>query len=288
VLIYHAGEVYDFAPIFPKAYLAVDFFFMLSGFVLAMTYEARLGRGLGPFAFVWRRIVRLWPLVTLGALIGLASFDDRVPVSLALLSAVFLVPLLRGADSAYLLNGPTWSITFELMLNALHGFLLYRLPTRWLLTLCALLIPVMFRCIAQFDGIEVGFAGDNFWWGIPRALLPYAIGIVLFRLGPTRVPGWLAAGVLLIALVFGQGPLFDLAFVLFICPLVVVSGVNFRAGKIGDILGKMSFPLYALHRPILSLAPLGIGLGLSVGLALAIGLVEPYLRRLRHPVGAVA
>jgi peptidoglycan/LPS O-acetylase OafA/YrhL len=53
----------------PHSYLAVDFFFVLSGFVLAYAYEDRLSEGMKPIQFLRLRVIRLYPLYLIGTLI---------------------------------------------------------------------------------------------------------------------------------------------------------------------------------------------------------------------------
>lgn len=70
VMLYHIGNVYQFGGPFRAGYLFVDFFFLLSGFVLALSVEPRFARGWTTAAFMRARIVRLWPVIAIGALAG--------------------------------------------------------------------------------------------------------------------------------------------------------------------------------------------------------------------------
>lgn len=77
VVWYHLFEAFATSPVdqrFNHGYLAVDFFFLLSGFVIGYAYDERWGRGLRMRDFIKRRLIRLHPMVVLGALLGAAAF----------------------------------------------------------------------------------------------------------------------------------------------------------------------------------------------------------------------
>lgn len=283
VMLYHFGKSYEIHGLFPRSYLAVDFFFMLSGYVLARIYEPRLTSGLAPATFLFARFLRLWPLVTLGALIGLASYDAPLPLWIAALGSLFLLPQLAEPGDVFPLNGPTWSISFELMLNALHALLFVRLPTRWLLVIAALMLPVMAAGIDRFDGMNMGPRLADFWWGVPRSILPYVMGICLFRLWrdqpPIAVPIWLTLAMLPLSFMVSKVDIFDLLFVTLICPLVLAGGIRLNAGRAGDVLGQLSFPLYALHIPILRILPMWAGIATCLTAAVITGPAAPFLKR---------
>lgn len=115
VVLYHAGPVTTV--IAPAGYIAVDFFFALSGFVIAATYEARLRNGLTPLRFIRIRLTRLYPLYLVGLLLGLTkalgAWLVAAPHALTgaqILSAtVFglaILPTLPPLDDLFPLNGP--------------------------------------------------------------------------------------------------------------------------------------------------------------------------------------
>lgn len=140
---------------FNHGYLAVDFFFILSGFVVGYAYDdrwagRRAGGGMRMRDFLKRRIVRLHPMVVLGSVLGAVTFliqgsvqwdGTHVPfgmVMLAMLLGMFLIPSypgapyeVRGNNEMYPLNGPSWSLFFEYIGNILYALVLRRLHTRW-------------------------------------------------------------------------------------------------------------------------------------------------------------
>lgn len=182
-------------------YLAVDFFFLLSGFVIAYAYDDRTSMGIGQF--FKRRLIRLHPMVIAGAVIGLACFlidggtdwfgHVATPAGVALAFFMTLVMLpcfpgtgtdVRGNGEMFPLNGPQWSLFFEYLGNILYALLLRRLGTKAL------------ACVTTVSGVvlgihvlQIGYLGEGwslvdngFAWGLFRMLFPYALGMLLCRI----------------------------------------------------------------------------------------------------------
>ena len=224
VVWYHLFEAFATSPVdqrFNHGYLAVDFFFLLSGFVIGYAYDERWGRGLRMRDFIKRRLIRLHPMVVLGALLGTAAFFvqgsvrwNGEPVSTgmvlaALLCGLLLIPAwpgagheVRGNGEMYPLNGPGWSLFFEYLGNLLYMLLLGRLPTRWL-TLPVALMGAALAAFAIGDlsgyghlGVGWTLAGSNFPGGMLRLLFAFPAGLLLARrFRPVRIRGafWLCS-----------------------------------------------------------------------------------------------
>ena len=224
VVWYHLFEAFATSPVdqrFNHGYLAVDFFFLLSGFVIGYAYDERWGRGLRMRDFIKRRLIRLHPMVVLGALLGAAAFCvpgsvrwTGEPVSTgmvlaALLCGLLLIPAwpgagheVRGNGEMYPLNGPGWSLFFEYLGNLLFMLLLRRLPTRWLTLLVALtgaaLAAFAIGDLSGYGHLGVGWtlAGSNFPGGMLRLLFAFPAGLLLARrFRPVRIRGafWLCS-----------------------------------------------------------------------------------------------
>ena len=147
VIWYHIFEAFATSPYdqhFNHGYLAVDFFFILSGFVVGYAYDDRW-RKMSVGDFFRRRLIRLQPMVVMGALLGALTFfiagremwnGSTVPLSLvmlALLLHMFLIPALpgaavevRGNGEMFPLNGPSWSLFFEYIGNILLAWLILK------------------------------------------------------------------------------------------------------------------------------------------------------------------
>ena len=237
VVFYHIFEGFSFAELTNAAgdgvistlnhgHIAVDFFFMLSGFVISYAYDDRWGKmSIGDF--FKRRLVRLHPMVVMGGLVGGATFvaaggrqwDGTVtPVSyvlMALVFTMFMVPALpglpyevRGNGEMFPLNGPAWSLFFEYVGNILYALFIRRLPTK-ILAILAVALGVTHACffVSDFSGygsVGVGWTMDgvNFFGGLVRMLFPFTVGMLLARtFVPRKVKGafWVCT-ILLVAI----------------------------------------------------------------------------------------
>ncbi len=216
VVWYHVFEGFAFAGAtngatdgmitkFNHGYLAVDFFFMLSGFVISYAYDDRWGK-MSITQFFKRRLIRLHPMVVIGALFGTIAFclggctnwTGEVAqwhnILLAALLGMLLIPAIpgcsndvRGNGEMFPLNGPSWSLFFEYLGNIIYALFIRRLPTRWLKWL-TLLLGLLFAIFATanlsgYGSIGVGWTLDkvNFWGGLIRMLFPFTLGMVIQR-----------------------------------------------------------------------------------------------------------
>ena len=299
VLYFHAmGTLHPALQIDGRGYLAVDFFFMLSGYIMARTYEHRFAQGFGAGIFMTVRCRKLWPFMAVGALLGIPivglQLDDPVATLRIAATNVFLVPAF-GESALYPVNIAAWSILAELFANAIHGLILWRLPTRVLTSLCLAMVPFLCWITATYGGLGVGADAGSAHLGFARAMLPYCIGIVLWRwwrdrptipVSPVLAFAAMPLLVLLVPAAFSVPWVYDLAFALLACPLLIAGGLAFTgANRTLDWIGSISFPLYAINLPILLWAK-GLGLGAVGGLALSLMLAS-YLA-LRTSSGPVA
>ena len=213
VVCFHLFEAYATSHLdqrINRGYLAVDFIFILSGFVVGYAYDDRWRR-MSVGEFLKRRLIRLQPMVVIGALIGAAMFYtqgcsvwdvSKVTVA-ALLAATLMNALMipatpgveiRGVGEMYPLNGPSWSLFFEYIGNLLYAFLLRRLSTRALAAWVALAGCGLaaFALWGPYGDICVGFAltGDNIVGGSLRLLFAFSAGLLLSRVfRPVAVRG---------------------------------------------------------------------------------------------------
>lgn len=301
VVFYHIFEGLSFAAggtlitTINHGYLAVDFFFILSGFVIGYAYDDRLGKTMSLGNFFKRRLIRLHPMIVMGAVIGAVTFciqgsvqwdGTKIATSmvmLALLCAMFFIPAVpgvryevRGNGEMFPLNGPSWSLFFEYIGNILYALFIHRLSKKALAVLVGML-GVFLTWFALFDVsgygmIGVGWALDsvNFLGGSLRMLFPFTMGMLLshhFRPMQIRGAFWICSVVLLLLFcvpyIESNGPislngLFEAVCILFIFPILVWIGASGkttdkRSTQICKFLGDISFPLYAVHYPLMYL-----------------------------------
>lgn len=268
---------------FYESYLAVDFFFALSGFVLAHAYGARLGSSLSGLRFMAVRLIRLYPLYVFALLIATLL---AVPRALShdqsglletlknLLPAILFLPAPPVSGDAVLFpfNGPAWSLFFELLANGCIAIVGFRLRSRTLgaivgiagLALAAAVVSG--RCgfgSSTFGAIDFGFRWDGFGAGCLRVGFAFFAGILIYRAWqrwqPTlRVPPLLIGAALLGALAAdpseGYRTTYDLVMIFAGFPLLIWLGASSVAdGAIGRLftwLGVASYAMYVLQEPL--------------------------------------
>ncbi len=278
VVVFHFMEfvVPDYTHSFiAHAYLAVDFFFCLSGFVIASAYDTKFAQ-LGLGSFLLRRLVRLHPLVLLGSVVGLVTFVADPFSSLyatygpsitgrMFLASCLLVPypvVHERYFNLFHLNPPTWSLFWEYVANLLYALVLVRLRPQALGVLTVLAAGALCYEASHAGNLAVGFDGATFGGGGVRMAASFLVGMALYRAGgiwSTRL-GFLALGTLLLgAFVMPFVPawnwLVDPLLVLLYFPGLVALGagarVSMRWATVCRWSGELSYPLYMVHYPFL-------------------------------------
>ncbi len=302
VVIYHIFEGLAFAEAtdgmgsglittLNHGHIAVDFFFILSGFVISYAYDDRWNKmSLG--GFFKRRIIRLHPMLIMGAVIGAIAFfaagcerwDGSIAptswVMVALMLTMCMIPAVpgapyevRGNGEMFPLNGPGWSLFFEYIGNICYALFMRRMSTKVLafFTLLLGLAHAWFFIgdISQYDMIGVGWTIDavNFWGGFIRMLFPFSMGMLLARtFKPKKVKGafWICTTALIALFAMPYIPsakgislnsLYEFVCIAGIFPALVWLGACGTASgatsKANRFLGDLSYPLYIVHYPIM-------------------------------------
>ena len=272
IMLYHTALVFRTQGPFVRGYLLVDMFFLLSGFVLAVSTEKKLNAGIGALEFTWKRFVRLWPLVAVGA--GVAALrglfiDIPLPaLALSLILDLAMIPVLTGVGPFYRLNGPQWTLFWELVANFIHALALRRVPTRWLPLLAGLMGAALVYTVRRHGGDTMGVSAltrESWWMPIPRVFWSYVLGVWLGRIYKDGLRGpvlpWFLALALPLAGIMAV-PCFplntangDLVFVIAILPLTTWLAAQttipaWLAPRL-DWLGAFSLPLYCVHLTVL-------------------------------------
>jgi len=272
VLALHLRAVFGGRYVFGRGYLGVDFFLMLSGYLMARTQEARLAAGASPWGFLLRRYGRLWPLMALGSLPGVWVQALALGVVSAAvwwryaLTATLNLLLLPDMQTyfAFPINIPAWTIFFELVMNALHVLLFWRLRGGWLALVLAALLPVVVGMALRNNGLDVGARPETFLLGGLRVGFAYLIGVALYRWW-RDVPVLPVPPLLAIALMPALLPLLfalriwswwpDVAFVLLVGPLMIAGALRLAPqgapARWSTLAGQLAFPLFAFQMPIL-------------------------------------
>jgi peptidoglycan/LPS O-acetylase OafA/YrhL len=293
VVIFHTFEAYaegsPFKQIVNHGYLAVDFFFLLSGFVVAYAYDDRWGK-MTQWDFYKRRLIRLQPMVIMGSIIGAALFYFQsapmfplvatTPVWKVLLVMVVgftLVPLLpsmdiRGWQEMHPLDGPAWSLFFEYIANILYAVGFRKLSNKALgvFVLLSAALLVHLTVMGPRGDVIGGWSIDQtqLHIGFARLLYPFFAGILLMRLGlRIRVRGAFALCSLLIVVILAMprigGPehlwmngLYESLCILVLFPVIVAMGAGRHdpggfSARVSKFFGEISYPLYITHYPLI-------------------------------------
>jgi len=278
VLGLHLGLGFGLKHYPAHGYLAVDFFFCLSGFVLSHAYGARLQAGMPAREFARARLVRLYPMILAAAILApLAYYGGGFAHpgfgQAAVLTAAGFLLLPAGLlfhQSAFVLNGPIWSLFFEWLANAAF-FAEARAPMGRAAAFAVLAgfaaaLAITILNVGSADAI--GFASPaSFLAGFARVLYSFLAGVLVERYRPNwRAPAWALTLVLVAVLYSGAGagtPRYDVAAILLVFPAIVALGAGVgepgRMAAPWRFMGDLSYPLYVMHEPVLRAVFAGFG-----------------------------
>ncbi|RFM28526.1 acyltransferase family protein [Deminuibacter soli] len=290
VVIFHICEAHATSHVdqlINHGYLAVDFFFLLSGFVIGYAYDGRWP-GITIKGFFKRRLIRLQPMVVMGSVIGALCFYysaspiwpgiSQVPVwqviAVMLLGAT-LLPLpvsmdIRGWQEMHPLDGPAWSLFFEYIGNILYALIIRRF-SKTALAILAVLSAIALVHLAVFanEGHVIGgwsLDAKQLHIGFVRLMYPFVAGLLLFRVAKlTQIKNAFLWSSLLLLFVLAfpriggltqlwQNGIYEAVVIILVFPLVIYIGASGRplsgaANKICKFIGDLSYPIYITHYP---------------------------------------
>ncbi|WJS95273.1 acyltransferase [Flavobacterium johnsoniae] len=255
-------------------FLAVDFFFCLSGFVIGYAYDDRIEK-MGLRNFFISRVIRLHPLVIAGSILGLLAFlfdpfgghlelYSTGKIILTFICSLFLIPFPVIADRGFNLfsfNAPAWSLFWEYIANVVYAFFLYRIGKSFLLLLT--MLSAVAICYVGYNSGNLlgGWSGPTFWDGCARISYSFLAGLLIYR------SSWIiknrfgfAELIILLLLAFFMpfskwNWIAEPLIVLFYFPLLISLGAGAvlkpELKKACVLSGKISYPLYMTHYAVL-------------------------------------
>lgn len=257
----------------PHSYLAVDFFFILSGIVLAHSYDGRLASGrLNGWSFFGLRALRLYPIIILSTVFAVVvhglilaahsaatPFHDYASLLTAGLLTALLVPQVWLREF-YPLNGPLWSLFFELIVNLLFGFGFSAFRGRRLVVGIGLSALAMILLTPMSLSFDQGFHAQFWALALARTAYGFFVGVLIARLPhgvAIKSNGLFYLGAALLCAVFwAPSPTsfpFDTVAALILLPpiawLAVKTEPQGALARAARFLGKASYPLYAFNLP---------------------------------------
>ncbi|SHL35591.1 Peptidoglycan/LPS O-acetylase OafA/YrhL, contains acyltransferase and SGNH-hydrolase domains [Chitinophaga jiangningensis] len=275
IVVFHLYEFmvpdYTKSPI-GHGYLAVDFFFCLSGFVIGYAYDERALQ-LGLKTFFRNRLIRLHPMVILGSVLGVAGYllDPYIgaasvaeagyfKIVLAFVCSLLVLPFpwLPGrGNGLFPYNTPVWSLLMEYIINIFYALVLLRTPKRWLLVMLGV-SAVWIALVARHRGwIITGWDGPTFTDGFARVFFSFLAGLTVYRFNLmicNRI-NFLLLGATLIGVFmfphFNNDWIIEMILVMLVFPFLLALGAGTTAtGWVRSFCvftGRLSYPLYMTH-----------------------------------------
>jgi peptidoglycan/LPS O-acetylase OafA/YrhL len=292
VVVFHILEAHATSHldmILNHGYLAVDFFFLLSGFVIGYAYDDRWA-SITVWEFFKRRLVRLQPMVVMGMIIGAVCFYfqdsvfwpgiSEVPflkMILIMLIGFTLIPVppsmdIRGWIEMHPLNGPAWSLFFEYVANILYGLGVRKFSTTALSILVLISGAVLIHlAVTSPEGDVIGgwaLTPAQLYIGFTRLMFPFFGGLLLSRIARlTYIKKAFLWCSLLVIIVLAMpriggsehlwmNGLYDSLTIILIFPLIIYLGASGNvtgkyASRLCKFLGEISYPTYITHYPII-------------------------------------
>jgi peptidoglycan/LPS O-acetylase OafA/YrhL len=269
---------YTRGDIFLGAWLAVDLFFVLSGFVLMHAYSEKIANGMTFTEFAKARLLRLYPMYFLGYAIGLSvtcvkhfmgiESSALLDIAKAGVSGLFFLPYfgppLGSAELLFPLNPPSWSLFFELAVNLVFFFWVVRFRDKTLVPLLVIAFLALEYLQHGEGGLSGGWSAANFPVGLARVVYHFFIGVLIYRhrhrFAPVlRFAGPLAVVAFLVLFQFveSRAGIFRAVRqldVFLLAPFVVLANSLVRLqgwqARVAAWLGALSYPLYVVHVPL--------------------------------------
>jgi peptidoglycan/LPS O-acetylase OafA/YrhL len=268
-------------------FLAVDFFFALSGFVLGHAYDARLSPQAAPQyrlstgGFFMRRLIRLHPMVIVAMIIGILGYlldpfvgdAQRVgeKLSLGMLIVTFCLSLLllpaptlpNYFGETHSVNGPSWTLFQEYIANVLYALFAPHLGRKMHIVLCMISALALLLTAKHFGNLGYGWGWEHYWVAPIRLACPLLLGLLVYRMKlRISVPySYAVLSLLLVAIfvvpVMGSiNWLFEAACVIVVFPFVLMAGagtqhVAGQGGSLCRLAGELSYPVYIIHYPFI-------------------------------------
>jgi peptidoglycan/LPS O-acetylase OafA/YrhL len=278
IVIFHFMEI-----IFPDfnnnlishGYLAVDFFFCLSGFVIAYAYDSRIA-DMGLKTFIKVRLIRLQPLVIIGSVLGLLTFIfdpfnnlyatyGFKETALLFITSVFMIPypvMPERFFNLFSFNAPSWSLFWEYFANIIYATILFKATRKVLTSLVILGALALFYIAWNYGNLLGGWSGSTFFHGLARISFSFSIGMLIYRsnwiiknnLGLLGLSGLLLL-VFFIPHFESYNYFIEPILVVFYLPVIVSLGAGAsltkNQNKINKFSGDISYPLYMVHYPFI-------------------------------------
>ena len=252
VLFYHLHD----SSVVPMqgGYLAVDFFFALSGLVIDAAYRQRLRDGLTLAEFGAMRLIRVYPMFFVGAVIALLAHGGTI-------LSLYPLPEFRSDYALFPANGPMWSMFFEIVVNLGFAAVALRMGAAGLAAIIACSGALLAQAVVAQGHADLGAFWPDAAAGIVRTVFSFAVGVAIGRLhahsgsrARTTRLAWLLPAALLVTLWIypERRAAWDLFAIFAILPTLVWLGARWTipAPRTFRAMGDLSYPLYCIQAPL--------------------------------------
>ena len=267
----------------PESFLAVDLFYLISGFVIAHAYGERLKGGASVVDFMKTRIIRLYPLYLIGIALGVvmaavSMMTDPHPVwtpikiAIAVGTGLLMIPRFPWLTiNGTTLDGPIWTLFWELVANLIYA-LIVRILNLWMLL--AIIVVGGAGVVAaelHYGTLDVGYSLTDQWAALSRVGFSFFAGVLVYRMfgHAKQVSNWAAwaatlalAAVMAVHIPKGFTAAYEIGAILVGMPLLVIAAGRFepgpRSGRLFSFVGLASYGVYIIHQPLGNLLVKGV------------------------------
>lgn len=246
-----------------NSYLFVEFFFVLSGFVIAYSYTGKLNNITDLKLFMKKRFARLWPLhmfvtilfipFALANILLNIDLGDRFS-AFSFVTNIFLIQALNINDGTTW-NIPSWSISVEFYTYFVFGvFYIFPFVKK------VFLIPIAISLISLIVLYFNSSMGDTSGYAIFRCTYSFFLGVVAFKLhNSVKVKPWMEVVIIgIVALLLSVSKIASDSFLAFLMPLfffLIIIVFSHQCGRVSKLLlnkylkrlGMLSFSIYLTH-----------------------------------------
>ena len=260
---------------FQSSYLAVELFYLFSGFVVAHAYDKRFAAGLGFWEFVKIRLIRLWPLYLLGFAIAVLTVPGARLAGLktwpldpaVIIPGLFMLPITVNFAGGllYPFNNPSWTLFFELVANFVYAPIARHLTNGRLALILVFSAAGLIATAFYFHALDVGYTHRTFIGGFGRVFFSFFAGAAVYRLQaarpcPIRISPWFLAAVIvfLLTTTIPRGldrELYDIGCAVIVFPVFayLATAVEPKRAWVQSLFmqgGATSYALYLIHAPL--------------------------------------
>ena len=266
-------------PIAVGSWMAVDIFFLMSGFVIAHVYVGKIGQGYTFSKFAAARLRRLYPMYAIGFGLGIVDLwcegvFQKLPdtvVAISIFLGGIISPYFNSFNWAvsggsphrgvvFPINDPAWSLFWELVVNVI--FFVCAATKLKDYRRIVLVGALVWYLISSFRlGFHTGWSTGNFWGALPRVTVMFFAGWVIHdlhgRFPIVRLRSFMALLVLTLICFLFYGRPVQMFVLLGLGPAIVLVASRVSPAQVPPrmrewmhLTGLLSYPLYIIHFPI--------------------------------------